>query len=1001
MVRLHRLVLRNFKSFKKADIPLSNGFTCIVGGNGSGKSNILDALLFAMGITSLKALRAGRLSELVNNSAVENYAKVELALKHDHKDYVIERLIDKQGKCVYRLDGARKTLGEISSLLLELGVRPDGHNIVVQGDVTRIIEMNALERRQIVDELAGLMEFDLKKEEALKNLEKVDIKLRDAGIIMQERENYLQELQREREAAVLFKELELERKRAKATLLAHEVDEINKGMLETNQGLALLEKQQNEEQQQLDQANAETEKLRQEAKRLGDELLSASEKIYSTIGSKLEEAKSEKSQLVERIEGNKGLLARNNRRVEESEAEANSIAKEVEGEKSRVKQIMLELPALQQQVADLQQRKAKLQSSRQGKAAELQEMQSREQQLNAAMRELNEKRVKAVSELRVMQHGISLQGKQLQELIAQQKRIEEKLGEKQNAGELLQVLQRKFGKLSEKIAAAEEQHLKLLHEIKAVELGKKNLNETIELLNKSGAQCPVCESELRKEKRLQLIKIKETELKKMLEREIAAAEKKADALKKERELKEAAEKERELLYQLRDFDELKAQLKESMEKISAAKAGVQGAAVEKKAAEIALLESEANAKQNELNQISAQRRRLSDAAAMNELQEIGEKEIELHGKLNGLQQEKAAIEGKTIAQLSRQKTGLMQLQQAVQKENREIIAGIEETKKRLQHADAKINELEDELNKVEKGNKKAAAERDAMEERIEELLLRAKKQERKLRQAQMDENNLQIEKSKMQVRLADLQEEAKQFTDVLKLAKADRHALQPRINEIDKKIGEMGAINLKAIESFEQLAAEVKDVREKVALLDTERLAVLEMIEKIDVKRKNIFMQCFDALNRNFGEMFRNLFAGEGRLSLSKPEEPLEAGLLIEAKHKGDNIKNIDSMSGGEKTLTALAFLFAIQLYEPAPFYIFDEADAALDKENSMKLVKIIKEVSKQSQFIAITHNDPLIQGADQIIGVAVSKDKSSVIGLKLREKIEKGEATVKQLELS
>ncbi|MDP2973923.1 MAG: AAA family ATPase, partial [Candidatus Diapherotrites archaeon] len=287
MVRLHRLVLRNFKSFKKADIPLSNGFTCIVGGNGSGKSNILDALLFAMGITSLKALRAGRLSELVNNSAVENYAKVELVLKHDHKEYVIERLIDKQGKCVYRLDGARKTLGEISSLLLELGVKPDGHNIVVQGDVTRIIEMNALERRQIVDELAGLMEFDLKKEEALKNLEKVDIKLRDAGIIMQERENYLQELQHEREAAVLFKELELEKKRAKATLLGHEIDEINKGMLETNEGLALLEKQQNEEQHQLDQANEETEKLRQEAKRLGDELLSASERIYSTIGSKL------------------------------------------------------------------------------------------------------------------------------------------------------------------------------------------------------------------------------------------------------------------------------------------------------------------------------------------------------------------------------------------------------------------------------------------------------------------------------------------------------------------------------------------------------------------------------------------------------------------------------------------------------------------------------------------------------------------------------------------
>ena len=133
--------------------------------------------------------------------------------------------------------------------------------------------------------------------------------------------------------------------------------------------------------------------------------------------------------------------------------------------------------------------------------------------------------------------------------------------------------------------------------------------------------------------------------------------------------------------------------------------------------------------------------------------------------------------------------------------------------------------------------------------------------------------------------------------------------------------------------------------------------------------------------------MFFSLFEGEGQLSLSNTEKPLEAGLVIEAKHKGQNLQNIDSMSGGEKSLTALAFLFAIQLYEPAPFYVFDEADAALDKENSSKIVGLIKEVSKQSQFIAITHNEALINEADQIIGVALNKQKSSVIGLKLKEK--------------
>ena len=85
-------------------------------------------------------------------------------------------------------------------------------------------------------------------------------------------------------------------------------------------------------------------------------------------------------------------------------------------------------------------------------------------------------------------------------------------------------------------------------------------------------------------------------------------------------------------------------------------------------------------------------------------------------------------------------------------------------------------------------------------------------------------------------------------------------------------------------------------------------------------------------------------------------------------------------------SLTALAFLFAIQSFEPAPFYIFDEVDAALDKENSVKVGNMVKEQSMKSQFIAISHNDAVINQADQIIGVALNKQKSSVIGLRLRK---------------
>ena len=134
--------------------------------------------------------------------------------------------------------------------------------------------------------------------------------------------------------------------------------------------------------------------------------------------------------------------------------------------------------------------------------------------------------------------------------------------------------------------------------------------------------------------------------------------------------------------------------------------------------------------------------------------------------------------------------------------------------------------------------------------------------------------------------------------------------------------------------------------------------------------------------------MFTKFFNREGDLKLTNQDIPLESGLLIDVKTKGEKMQNIDAMSGGERTLTALAFMFAIQLYSPAPFYAFDEADAALDKENSLKMGNLIAEISEQSQFISVTHNDTITKKADQIIGVALTKDSSSsVIGLKLKNR--------------
>jgi chromosome segregation protein len=110
----------------------------------------------------------------------------------------------------------------------------------------------------------------------------------------------------------------------------------------------------------------------------------------------------------------------------------------------------------------------------------------------------------------------------------------------------------------------------------------------------------------------------------------------------------------------------------------------------------------------------------------------------------------------------------------------------------------------------------------------------------------------------------------------------------------------------------------------------------------------------------------------------------LESGLMIQANPEGKRMLNIDSMSGGEKTLTALAFIFAIQKYKPAPFYILDEVDAALDKENSQRIAELIKSLSTNEQIIMITHNDMTIKYGDRVYGMTMERGESKILGIEM-----------------
>ena len=228
MVYIKGLKFRGFKSFRRAEASFPKGYVCLAGPNGSGKSNVTDGIRFALGEGSLKALRAKKVSELINTSC--SFGEVTLMIDGEQQ-YEIRRAIKVDGgdvKTLYRINGKRSTRTLVMEELKPHGLESGSHNIIAQGQVQKIVEMSSKERRQIIDSVAGIAEFDSKKEEALRELGAVQQKITEASIVLGEREAMLTELEREKDDALSYISAQDDFKRAKASMAASEYSKLNK-----------------------------------------------------------------------------------------------------------------------------------------------------------------------------------------------------------------------------------------------------------------------------------------------------------------------------------------------------------------------------------------------------------------------------------------------------------------------------------------------------------------------------------------------------------------------------------------------------------------------------------------------------------------------------------------------------------------------------------------------------------------------------------------------------
>ena len=361
------------------------------------------------------------------------------------------------------------------------------------------------------------------------------------------------------------------------------------------------------------------------------------------------------------------------------------------------------------------------------------------------------------------------------------------------------------------------------------------------------------------------------------------------------------------------------------------------------------------------------------------------------------QQNKVSGFGKDLDYRETQKEHLEGRIKVNSAELEKVKAAIQENLQHADNSDDDLLEMYAQKEALEKATQQAEQEYYEWRGKITEAEDEVTNLRKKKDNAVFIENELRDERNNLKLELNALKERLSvEFNvDIQELIDTDvpvdetEEELREKTEKLKKQMDDFGAINPMAVEAYNEMNERYQFIQAQKKDLAEAKASLLATIQEIDDTAKEKFMSAFIMVRENFIKVFRSLFNEEDScdLILTDPERPLESDIDIIARPKGKRPLSINQLSGGEKTLTATAILFSLYLLKPAPFCIFDEVDAPLDDTNIDKFNNIIREFSKESQFIVVSHNKRTIASTDIIYGVTmVEQGISRVVPVDLRE---------------
>ena len=976
---LKEIKASGFKSFADTiDIELTNGISGIVGPNGSGKSNVVDAVRWVLGEQSVKQLRGeGSMSDVIftgsKSRRAASFASVTLVFDNSDKylnieydEVQIKRTIYKTGENEYFINNTRARLKDILELFMDTGASKESFNIISQGDVANILSGKAEDRRVIFEEASGVLKYKKRKDEALRKLSKTHDNMARVDDIISELNTNMEPLKKQSEDAKIYLEKKEKLENVEIALTVNDIEKYNYEYKYSKEKVSELTLSITKMLSENSSEQAKIETIKNNISKLNSELYLKQQELVK-VSANAEKLSGEKAMISERSKYNSEDVKLHDNiislkeKILKIESQISALNKEIESEKSNNKIIGEKLNNTEIKLCEIEKNKENLNSKLNQKLREITAQKHRREVLMNSLENnsslpysvknvLNNPKLTGI-------HGVL--GKLLE--------FEEKYSEALEVSLMSSV--------SHIVCDNEEDAKEAVRYLKNNNLGRATFlpisvikprsidSESYETIKSMNGFVDIASNLVRYDTKYRnivlsllgtIVVVDNIDNANLISKKLKNRYKvvtmtgevvniggsiTGGSLKKSSILSERYELENVI----KDIDVLDSEIKEIENKINEVDDNYTNLELEKNSIIISVnsnseilknkynvLDDLTNEKSTLMTELSNNQNIVNNVVTNEEEKILNEyyKEIEKRDELN--------IE-------------INQIHKKIELENEDLI-----------NNESSLKNNNQEYNKAQEELKSHEIKVNRLDVKIDNLL-----------NILTNDYSISYEKAKEKYILEIDSDEARSIVSTLK-----------------REIKSLGDVNVGAIEEYDRVKERYEFLNKQKEDLTNAENVLLEIITEMDDIMKDKFSSTFNKIKEAFNETFRKLFnGGKAELKLTDPSNILETGIDIIALPPGKKLQHISLLSGGEKTLTAIALLFSILKVRPVPFCILDEVEAALDEVNVDNFGKYLKEFKGDTQFIIITHKKKTMEYADVLYGITMQESGvSKLVSVKLEE---------------